>query len=97
MTSPNNYSFPISWGKTINQISKVGLAWSGFNVQPSNGYLSYEANITDITSTGATVNIFPQHTNPESPISLLQFQVIVLTECSLDKIELITFGKKGLK
>ena len=43
MTTPNTYTYHITWASTINNIASSALALSGFEVGPAFGYLSFHS------------------------------------------------------
>ena len=89
MTTPNSYTFPVTWTSSISGITTGALALSGFEVQPAFGYLSYHATLSSITSTGANIAITPNKSDTETV--LLQFDVLLVTDCASGKINLFSY------
>lgn len=46
MEHSNSYTFTISWGQTINDITSSALALRGFYITPEYCLLSYRAGLT---------------------------------------------------
>ena len=76
MTAPNSYTFPVAWTSSISGIISGALALGGFEVS---GSLSYQASLTNLTATGANIVVTPDNLGTETV--LLQFDVLLVTEC----------------
>ena len=69
----------------------TALALTGFEVSPAYGYLSYAAELLNVTSTGAILPITPKQ--PNTTIAYMKFDVLVVTDSAASQLNLFSPSK----
>ena len=94
MVATNTYSFPITWHSEVDVVSQTGLALAGYHLLNVDQYLSYTAQITTTSVSGATIILEPL--GGGTSIVFVQFSVVMTSSCAAGNFDLFEHGTKTL-